>query len=340
MTTYTMSRTVEYTVRTVDTMGTTSTSDDVTTDTVMTRIETYEVTLPDPPPDLVIDPGETIPAGARLVNAVDFEDADGDQQLDTGEAVSPTPLVGTVTDGDVIIQNAPAPALSSAAQVTGGTVAQLQAQLQFIWDNGGAEGRQFVTDFVARMNSGQARVEYSSSLGVPMQVEGSTFRMSSTADPATLSRADQVRFMVSFRHEMNHLLYDGAYNGTAYGELRAYLAGYDYATSPNGLGLTDAQFRAQVGTGDPTYLIGTMVRVYGIDPNSNAFLSLLRSLGMGTGGLADRIAGSNQWGDSPVDTSSGRIWLNETQLRDIMAAIATGQADLPHIPDDPADPLR
>jgi hypothetical protein len=213
---------------------------------------------------------------------------------------------------------------TSKLTVTGGTAADVQAQLSFMWTNGGAAGQQYVTDVVNKVNSAGMRVGFSVP-GVPGVAQGgwdSQGAFMNFAGPPGIPTAfnDQARMMMTMVHEFEHASNDGAYSGTTYGEARAYQKGYDFL---KGLGLSNADIRNTLGAGDPTYILGTMQSEYGITI-SNAFLEMMRGIGVGSSGLRDVVAGSNTGATSSSPRDAAGDGLDKTELWNIAADIAAG----------------
>ncbi|MBL8954999.1 MAG: hypothetical protein JNK82_29755 [Myxococcaceae bacterium] len=284
-----------------------------------------------------------------VTEQISWVESDGNGQLDAGETVT---ISNQRVDGFTPGQPPPRVDIASAAQLTnvtldvmpqidasrvtinGGTADDLTQQLAFLWQNGGEGGKAAVRAFITEVNNGgdTVNLNYNGSGGY-MQAGPGVLNLPAAGIPSDSD--GQIRWMMSFVHEMHHFTTDASYSGTTYGEQRAYVAGYDFLTES--LGLTSDEIRTVLGPTDPTYIIGTMVREYQIDPGSNAFLDFMRNLGTGAGlgGLRD-IAGSNQSGnsESPLDQTGDGLDANE--LMQIAQDIATPNADIRHLSDDPA----
>jgi hypothetical protein len=236
---------------------------------------------------------------------------------------------------------------ASKVTVKGGTLADVEKMLTLLWENGGATGRACVTDLVKAANANGLEVNLGVDLkGAYMQAgpAGSRYpfsppvlNMSPGAVPLPTDFAGQARAMMSLVHEFQHLGPQAAYSGTTYGEALAYKVGYDFLRDD--LGLSPQEIRQTLGPIDATYILGTMQREYGITI-SNAFLEMMRKkLGItGNGRPNDAISGSNtgSTSSSPLAASG----LGEQDLFEIVQDIATPNADVRHLSDDPTDPNR
>jgi len=198
--------------------------------------------------------------------------------------------------------------------VTGGTVADVEQMLGFMWANGGAGGQNFVKDLVAKINSDGMRIELGAHVPGGAQGGPGIMRFGASVFPIPADFNMQVASMMTMVHEFQHAGPDWAYAGTTYGEALAYKAGYDFMK--DSLGLTNAEIRDTLGAGNPTYILGTMMTEYQITM-SNAFLEMMRKIGVGgSGGLNDVIAGSNTGANSTSPNSNGDT-LDTTALFEI-----------------------
>jgi len=198
--------------------------------------------------------------------------------------------------------------------VTGGTVADVEQMLGFMWANGGAGGQNFVKDLVAKINSDGMRIELGAHVPGGAQGGPGIMRFGTSVFPIPADFNMQVASMMTMVHEFQHAGPDWAYAGTTYGEALAYKAGYDFMK--DSLGLTNAEIRDTLGAGNPTYILGTMMTEYQITM-SNAFLEMMRKIGVGgSGGLNDVIAGSNTGANSTSPNSNGDT-LDTTALFEI-----------------------
>ncbi|MBN1206500.1 MAG: hypothetical protein JXB05_16560 [Myxococcaceae bacterium] len=101
--------------------------------------------------------------------------------------------------------------------------------------------------------------------------------------------------------------------------------------------MSNDQIRNILGAGDPTYVNGTMVREYQIDPGSNSFLEFMRKdLGVGTGmGSLRDIADSNQGATSPSPLDETGDGLDATEFLEVAQDIYNAKADIRLLRDDP-----
>ncbi|MBL8955803.1 MAG: hypothetical protein JNK82_33830 [Myxococcaceae bacterium] len=283
-----------------------------------------------------------------VTEQISWSESDENGQVGAGERVT---ITGQQVDGFTPGQPPPQVDIASAPQVAsihldvmpqidptrvtinGGTAVDLAQQLAFLWQNGGEGGKAAVRALITEINNGgdTVNLNYNGSGGY-MQAGPGLLNLPAAGIPS--DRDGQLRWMMSLVHEVNHFTTDVHYSGTTYGEQRAYLAGYDFLA--DSLGLTSDEIRTVLGAGDPTYIIGTMVRVYSIDPGSNAFLTFMRNLGVGAGlgGLRD-IAGSNQAGNSASPLDQTGDGLDADELLRIAQDIATPNADIRNLSDDP-----
>ncbi len=235
----------------------------------------------------------------------------------------------------------------SKVTVKGGSLADVEKMLTLLWENGGATGQACVTDLVKAANANGLDVNLGVDLGGAYMKAGpagsqypfspAVLNVSPGGIPLPTDFAGQARVMMSLVHEFQHLGPQAAYSGTTYGEALAYKVGYDFLRDD--LGLSPQEIRQTLGPIDPTYVLGTMQREYGITI-SNAFLEMMRKdLGVsGTGLPNDVISGSNTGSTSSSPLAAAG--LSEQDLFEIAQDIATPNADVRHLSDDPADANR
>ncbi|MBL8950241.1 MAG: hypothetical protein JNK82_05670 [Myxococcaceae bacterium] len=284
-----------------------------------------------------------------VTEQISWSETDGNGQLDAAERAT---VSSQQVDGFTPGATAPPVNLASAPSVTnlhldvmpqldasrvtvkGGTATDLVHQLAFLWQNGGDGGKAAVRAFITEANNGGDTVDLAYAGSGYMTAGPGELNLPAAGIPSDAN--GKVRWMMSFVHEMNHFVTDWAYAGSTFGEQRAYLAGYDFLT--DSLGMTNDEIRNTLGAGDPTYLVGTMVRVYQIDPGSNAFLDFMRGLNMGANTFKlNDIAGSNQAANSTSPLDATGDGLSAAELLQIAKDIFAPVADISHLSDDPAN---